>query len=398
MSLHPRAQPLSPSSGTTPGSAIKVGLLGYGFMAKAHTNAYRTIPYMFPANVGVPVLRAIAGRDPAALAEAAQRLGFEQSYTSWHDMLVDGSIDLFDNCASPNAHVEPTLAALAAGKHVFCEKPLSLEVSGALAVATAGMKANVKHMTGFNYRFVPAIQLARRLISEGALGDLYHVRIQYLQQSLRDPEQPMRKLPTAGTETAGAQAILGCHAVDLARFLVGEIATISALAPRFVAERIGPDSSRIQIQWDDATLALVEFGNGAVGSLEASRVCTGRRNSLRLEINGSQGSVGFDLERLNELQVSLPDLTTPDLIGTSNVMVTDPEHPYGNIWWPDGHVLGWEHAHINQLHHLLSAIATNGDVEPLGATLRDGYRAAAVADAASTAALTGARQTIEYAL
>ncbi|HEU0165918.1 MAG TPA: Gfo/Idh/MocA family oxidoreductase, partial [Thermomicrobiales bacterium] len=186
------------------------------------------------------------------------------------------------------------------------------------------------------------------------------------------------------------------HAVDLARFLAGEIATISALTPRFVPERMGPDNTPIRIEWDDATLSLVEFASGAVGTIEASRVATGRRNSLRMEINGSRGSIGFDVERLNELQVSLADALVEDVVGTQDVMVTESTHPFAKVWWPAGHVLGWEHAHINEIQHLLRAIVDDTDVAPLGATFVDGYRVAVIADAIERAAASGQKQEIIY--
>ncbi|HWK81101.1 MAG TPA: Gfo/Idh/MocA family oxidoreductase [Thermomicrobiales bacterium] len=379
---------------------IRVGLLGYNFMAKAHTNAYRTIPYMWWPDAIQPRLRAIAGRTEANVSAAAQRYGYEGYYLSWEELVADPEIDLFDNCSGHHIHVEPTIAALQAGKHVLCEKPLALTAEDARRVRDAAIAAGagVKHMTGFNYRFIPAIRFARDLIDQGMLGDLYHVRIQYLQQSIRDPDAPMRKVPPPEAMKAGSQAVLGCHAVDLARFLAGELATVSALQPRFVPERLGPDRTPIRMEWDDATLSLVEFANGAVGTIEASRAAAGRRNSLRLEINGSRGSIGFDLERLNELQVALADASTTALTGIAfqDVMVTEGTHPFMNVWWPAGHVVGWEHAHINEIHHLLRAIVDGGEVAPYGATLEDGYRAAVIADALERAATTGCKQEIAY--
>lgn len=375
---------------------VAVGLLGYNFMAKAHTNAYKTIPYIFWPEAIRPRLRAIAGRTEANVAEAAQRYGYEGYYTSWEELVADDEIQLFDNSSSHHMHVEPSIAALKAGKHVICEKPLALSAEDAYRMLVAAREAGTKHMTGFNYRFVPAIRFARDLIERGLLGDLYHVRIQYLQQSIHDPERPMRRPLDPASAKAGSQAILGCHAVDLARFLIGELATISALTPRFVPERPGPDNHPIQIEWDDATVSLVEFLQGAVGTIEASRVATGRRNSLRLEINGSRGSVGFDLERLNELQVYLADAPVADVVGAQDVLVTDAGHPFSKVWWPSGHILGWEHAHINELHHLLRAIVDDSDVAPYGATFEDGYRAAVIAEATEAAAASGQKQDIVF--
>jgi predicted dehydrogenase len=375
---------------------IGVGMLGYNFMAKAHSNAWRTMPYMFWPPVAEPKLVAIAGRSADRVAEAARRYGFEGYYTSWEAMVEDDRIEIFDNCSSHHVHAETSIAALNAGKHVICEKPLALSAADAGRMLEAARASGRHHMTGFNYRFVPAIRLARDLIQRGALGELYHLRVQYLQQSLHDPDRPLGRVPDGDSILAGSQAILGCHAVDLARFLVGELATVSALTPRFRDQRPGPDGTMIDLPWDDAAVSLVEFENGAVGTIEASRLATGRANALRLEINGSRGSIGFDLERLNELQVYLVDAAVSEVVGFQDVMVTHPDHPYAKVWWPNGHILGWEHAHINELHHLLEAVARDTPIAPLGATFEDGYRAAVVAEAIAESAASGCKVRIRY--
>lgn len=379
---------------TTP--TVGVGLLGYNFMAKAHSNAFRTMPYMFWPLVATPRLVAIAGRTEARVAEAARRYGYEGYYTSWEELVEDERVNLFDNCSSHHMHVEPSIAALKAGKHVVCEKPLALGAEDAWRMVEAARASGKQHMTGFNYRFVPAIRLARQLIERGDLGELYQVRVQYLQQSLHDPDRPLGKMPEGDSARVGSQLNLGSHATDLARFLVGEIATVSALAPRFREQRPGPDGSMIEMQWDDATVSLVEFQSGVVGTIEASRLATGRANSLRLEINGSRGSIGFDLERLNELQVYLADAVVSEVMGFQDVLVTRPDHPYAKVWWPGGHILGWEHAHINELHHMIEAIVTGSTIGPYGATFEDGYRAAAIAEAMEESAASGRKVTIAY--
>ena len=375
---------------------INVGLLGYNFMAKAHTNAYKKIPYIFWPPAARPHLHAVCGRTEERVAEAARRYGYSGYYTSWESLVDDPDVQLFDNCSSHHMHVEPSLAALRAGKHVVCEKPLALTASNARRMVDAARAAGTKHMCGFNYRFVPAVRLARDLIEQGLLGDIYHFRTQYLQQSIHDPDRPMRRALDPASRTAGSQAILGCHAVDIARFLVGELATISALAPRFVPERRGPDNTPVRIEWDDASVSLVEFANGAVGTIEASRVATGRSNSLKWEINGSRGSLAFDLERLNELQVYLADAAVPEVVGFQDVLVTQADHPFARVWWPHGHILGWEHAHINELNHLIEAIAHDRDVAPYGATFEDGYRAAVIAEVTAESAASGRRLDVRY--
>jgi predicted dehydrogenase len=365
-------------------------------MAKAHSNAYKTMPYIFWPAPARPHLRAIAGRTEQRVADAAHRYGYDGYYTSWEALVEDPEIEVFDNCASHHMHVEPSIAALRNGKHVVCEKPMALTAGDALRMLQAARSSGKQHMCGFNYRFIPAIRLARDLIDRGVLGEIYHFRIQYLQQSLHDPDRPLSKVPDPASATAGSQAILGSHAVDMARFLVGEFATISALTPRFRNRRPGPGDQMIDIAWDDASISLIEFAGGAVGTVEATRLATGRANALRWEINGSKGTIAFDLERLNELQVYLSDTAVSDVVGFQNVFVTAPGHPYARVWWPNGHILGWEHAHINELHHFIEAIATGTPVGPFGATFEDGYRAAVIAEAIADSALSGQRIDVAF--
>ena len=375
---------------------INIGLLGYAFMAKAHSNAYRKMPYIFWPPAATPRLVAIAGRTEERVAEAARRFGYEGYYTSWEELAEDPRIDVFDNCSSHHMHVEPSIAALNNGKHVVCEKPMALTAEDAFRMLSAARSAGTRHMCGFNYRFVPAIRLARDLIDRGELGDIYHIRVQYLQQSLHDPDRPLGRAPDPGSAKAGSQAILGSHAVDLARFLVGEFGTISALSPRVLDRRPGPGNRMVELEWDDASIALAEFESGAIGTVEASRLATGRANSLRFEINGSRGTVAFDLERLNELQVFLSDAAVSDVVGFQNVLVTRADHPYAKVWWPHGHILGWEHAHVNELNHLIESIVNGTAVEPYGATFDDGYRAAVIAEVITQSADSGKRVHLSF--
>jgi predicted dehydrogenase len=365
-------------------------------MARAHSNAYKKIPYIYWPPAATPNLVAICGRTEARVAEAARRYGYAGYYTDWQAMLKDPRIQVFDNCAPHHLHVEPVLAALAAGKHVICEKPIALRSEDAYQMLQAARAAGVKHMAGFNYRFVPAVRLAYDLIQRGVIGEVYQFRGQYLQESLHNPDRPLGRWVEPESRSVGASGVLGCHITDMARFLVGEVATISALMPRFAPERAFPGGERFAPTWDDACLSLVEFENGAVGTIEASRVAAGRKNALSWEINGSRGSIAFDLERLNELQVYLADGPVSELVGFQDVIVTEPGHPFARVWWPRGHIIGWEHAHINELYHFLEAVALDQDVGPLGATLEDGYRAAVINDAMLEASASGRKVTIGY--
>jgi predicted dehydrogenase len=375
-----------------PRATIGVGMLGYAFMGKAHVNAYRTLPYMAMELPLSPRLVAIAGRDEQAVQAAATRFGFERSETDWRALIADDSIGLFDN-GGPNAvHAEPTIAAAEAGKHVICEKPLGRTADEAYEIWRRVQATGVKAMCAFNYRFVPAVRLARRLIEAGELGEIYHFRGRYLQDWIADPQFPMVWRLSKEAAGSGALGDLGAHVIDLARYLVGEITTIAGTARTFIEDRPGG-----HVDVDDAVEAVVEFEGGAVGTLEATRFAVGRKNGLSLEINGSKGSIAFDLERLNELSVHLSGSRPGEHAqGFRRVLVTEPDHPYMDMWWPPGHIIGWEHTFSHELLHLLSAIASDGSIGPDGATFEDGYRAAEVCDALLRASETGRRQTLSY--
>jgi predicted dehydrogenase len=375
-----------------PQATIGVGMLGYAFMGKAHVNAYRTLPYMATELPLSPRLVAIAGRNEQAVQAAATRFGFERSETDWRALIADDTIGLFDN-GGPNAvHAEPTIAAAEAGKHVICEKPLGRTADEAHEIWRRVEATGVKAMCAFNYRFVPAVRLARRLIEAGELGEIYHFRGRYLQDWIADPEFPMVWRLSKEAAGSGALGDLGAHVIDLARYLVGEITTIAGTARTFIEDRPGG-----HVDVDDAVEAVVEFEGGAVGTLEATRFAVGRKNGLSFEINGSKGSIAFDLERLNELSVHLAGSRPGELVqGFRQVLVTEPDHPFMDMWWPPGHIIGWEHTFSHELLHLLSAIASDGPVGPDGATFEDGYRAAEVCDALMRSSETGQRQALSY--
>jgi predicted dehydrogenase len=359
---------------------IGIGMLGYGFMGKAHANAFRTLTYMTWPPPLVPGLVAIAGRNEEAVAEAARRYGFAGHATDWRVLVADERVGLFDNLGPNDLHSEPTIAAARAGKHVVCEKPLGRTAEEAFETWQAVAATGVKHLCAFNYRFVPAVRLARELLEAGELGEIRHFRARYLQDWLTDPSFPRTWRLDAGAAGSGALGDLGTHAIDLARYLVGEISAVSGATRTFVPERPG---GRVTV--DDAFESIVEFEAGAIGTIEASRVAHGRKNSLAFEMNGSKGSLAFDLERLNELQVD-----------QRRVLVTEPDHPFMSYWWPPGHTIGWEHTFVHELHHVLEAIRDDGDVEPHGASFRDGYRASEVADAIARSAQSGRRVELAY--
>src|SRR5437762_9585173 len=312
-------------------------------------------------------------------------------------MLKDDRIQLFDNGGPNDTHAEPCLVAAKAGKHILCEKPMARSAKEAATMLNAVTKAGVKHAVAFNYRFVPAIRQAKELIESGKLGEIYHYRAVYLQEWIADPNFP--RVWRLEKEIAGSGALgdLGAHIIDLARFLVGEPRRVSAMTQTFVKKRPMPDGNGMgEVDVDDAFEAVVEFQNGAIGTLEASRFCPGRKNGQVFEVNGSKGSIRFSLERFNELEVFWKDDEPKETQGFHNVLVTEAYHPFWSHWWPHGHIIGWEHTFVHEIAHLLDAIVNNKDVAPYGATFEDGYRNAVICDAIVQSSLEGRRIAIEY--
>ena len=364
---------------------IGVGMLGYAFMGRAHANAYKTLAYMTWPPPLAPELVSIAGRDADAVSDAATRFGFAEHTTDWRTLIADDRVGLFDNSGPNGLHGEPTIAAARAGKHVVCEKPLGRDGAEAHEIWQQVAAAGVKHMCAINYRFVPAVRLAREIVRSGELGEIHHFRASYL-QDWGAAESDAWRFDRAAAGS-GALGDLGSHIVDLARYLVGEIATVSAHVATF-----WPDRSV-----DDAFEAAVTFDTGAVGTLEASRFATGRKNALRWELNGARGSLAFELERLNELEVYMTDSRPAAAAqGFRRVLVSEAEHPFIAHWWPPGHIIGWEHTFVHELHHLLTAIRDDAPVGPDGADFEDGYRAAEVCDAVVASAQSGERVTVAY--
>jgi predicted dehydrogenase len=374
-----------------------VGMLGYAFMGKAHTNAYKTLGYIYTPPPAQARLVAIAGRDRARVEAAAHRYGYDKAVTDWRALVDDPDVQVFDDVAPNDLHAQPSIAAARAGKHVLCEKPLARNAAEARQMWEAAASAGICHMCAFNYRFVPAIRLMRDIIQAGRLGRIYHFRARYLQEWIADPSFGMVWRLDAQAAGSGALGDLGSHIIDLARFLVGEPAQVSAASATFVSERPTLSGGVAPVTVDDAFAATVTFANGALGTLEATRFARGRKNQQSIEINGAKGSLAFDLERLNELAVYLPEEESPaDAQGFRQVLVTEPHHPFVAAWWPQGHILGWEHTFVHEIRHFFEAIAAGRPVTPEGADFEDGYRACVVADAILESARTGRRVDIVY--
>ncbi len=348
---------------------INVGMVGYKFMGKAHSHAYRDVAMFFKTET-VPVMKVICGRTETAVSEAARMFGWEAYETSWEKLVQRQDIDLVDINTPNSTHREIAVAAAKAGKHILCEKPLAVSLAEAEEMLEAAREAGVNHMVCFNYRKVPAVGLAKKMIEEGRLGKIYHFRAQYLQDWITDPEFPLvwrLKKEEAG---AGAHGDLNSHIIDLARYLVGDFAKVVGIQETFIKKRpelevseklttgLAAKSRRPQlgeVTVDDATLFLARFKNGALGCFEVTRFANGRRNGLRFEINGSKGSLLFELENMNELWFySCED--SQERQGFRKILVTEATHPYIEAWWPPGHIIGYEHTFVHVVYDFMKAL------------------------------------------
>ena len=371
-------------------SEIGVGLVGYKFMGRAHSNAYRQVARFFEVDP-VPRMRAICGRDEEAVKDAATALGWEGYETDYRLLLERDDIGLVDVVTPGNTHHEIAIAALEAGKHVLCEKPLANSLEKAREMLEAARRAGAVNVVCFNYRRAPAVQLAKKLVDEGRLGEIRHWRAAYLQDFILDPELPLIWRFQKEVAGSGALGDLGAHLIDLAHFLVGPITEVVGTAETFIKERPlegDPSSDGRQmgtVTVDDAAAFLARFENGAMGTFEVTRLAPGRKNRNSFEINGSKGSVAFDLERMNELEVYFED-DPPEVRGFRTVMVTEPDHPYVGAWWPPGHILGYEHTFVHTVKDLLDGIGAGKSPAP---TFEDGYRCQAVLDAVERSAQSG---------
>ncbi|MCX4470676.1 Glucose-6-phosphate 3-dehydrogenase [Micromonospora sp. MW-13] len=385
-------------------SHLRVGMVGYAFMGAAHSQAWRTVNrvYDLPARVRMSL---VCGRDTAKVADAADRLGWEAHTTDWRRLVESDEIDVVDICTPGDSHAEIALAALAAGKHVLCEKPLANTVAEARAMAAAAATARasgVRSMCGFNYRRVPAVAMMRRLIAEGRLGTIRHVRAAYLQDWIVDPQFPLVWRLQRDRAGSGALGDIGAHIIDLTQFVTGQrITGVSAVTETFVKERPLPaESSGLAAQAagngavdghgpatgtvtvDDAAVFVARLDGGALATYEASRFATGRKNALRVEINGSLGTLAFDLERLNELEFY--DATRPAAEqGFTRILMTEEDHPYMSAWWPPGHIIGYEHSFTHQMRDFVEAVATGADPAP---SFTDGLQVQLVLDAVTRSA------------
>ncbi|WP_372434230.1 Gfo/Idh/MocA family protein [Micromonospora luteifusca] len=384
-------------------------MVGYAFMGAAHSQAWRTVNrvYDLPARARMAL---ICGRDTAKVADAADRLGWDAYTTDWRDLINSDDIDVVDICTPGDSHAEIALAALAAGKHVLCEKPLANTVAEARAMtaaADAARATGVRSMCGFNYRRVPAVTMMRQMVADGRLGVIRHVRAVYLQDWIVDPQFPLVWRLQKDRAGSGALGDIGAHIIDLTQFVTGQrISGVSAVTETFIKERPLPAGSSGlaatvdggssadgngtgPVTVDDAAVFVARLDGGALATYEASRFATGRKNALRVEINGSLGSVVFDLERLNELEFY--DATRPTVEqGFNRILVTEGEHPYMSAWWPPGHIIGYEHSFTHEMRDFIEAVATGVDPTP---SFADALQVQLVLDAVARSAELGSSWT-----
>jgi predicted dehydrogenase len=364
---------------------LNVAMIGYDFMGRAHSNAWRQVARFMRDVPFEPVMKVVAGRTEAKVKEAAERLGWEEYATRWEDVIVRKDIDIIDICTPGDSHMPIAIAAAEAKKNILCEKPLANTLADAQKMWGAATKAGVIHMLCHNYRRCPAVALAKQLIDAGQLGTIYHYRGTYLQDWIVNPAFPRVWRLEKSRAGSGSLGDILSHTMDLSRYLVGEPVEVNGLLETFITERPLPDNpaKKGPVDVDDAALSLVRYDNGAVGYLEGTRFATGRKNYNRFEINGAKGSIVWDLEQLNELQLYVEEGPNS---GFRTISVTDGKHPYVGAWWPPGHIIGYEHSFTHTVYDFLRAIAEQKLPSP---SFEDGYKNQRVLDAIERSARDG---------
>lgn len=376
---------------------IRFGMIGYKFMGRAHSSALSRIHQFFEPDAQV-VMQALCGRDARWLNEAASRMGWASTETEWRTLVNRPDIDVVDIVTPSNLHAMMVLGAVEAGKHIFCEKPLAATLEDARLMLEAVRKAGVKHQVGFNYRFCPALVLAKQMIDRGKLGKLFHFRGYYLQDWIIDPEFPLVWRLDKAVAGSGSHGDLGAHVIDAARFLVGEFDRVMGISRTFVKTRpivermeglsgkAAEDAPRGEVTVDDATIFLSEFKNGAIGTIEATRFAQGHKNNLSLEINGEKGSIRFSFERMNELEYFCAS-DEAGLQGWRTIQVSECIHPYWSHWWPAGHVIGYDQTFVHELYEFVQSVAQD---RPCSPDFEDGMRCSQVLEAVERSCERGA--------
>lgn len=361
---------------------LGIAVLGTAFMGRAHSHGWRTLAAVHP-DLPPVAMRVLVGSDPERTAAASTQLGWQEASTDWRAVIARDDIDVVDICTPGHLHAEMAIAALEAGKHVLVEKPLALDAAEAERMVAVAERSPGVAMLGHNYRRVPALALARQLIAEGAIGAVRSIRAAYLQDWLADPAAPMTWRLRRETAGSGVLGDLGSHVIDQVLALTGDaVVAVTGALRTFQAERSGPHGPE-PVTVDDHAWAMLELAQGATASLEVSRIATGSKNALAIEVFGTDGALSFDLERLNELTVTRGLTGWPE-----RILVTEPEHPHLAGWWPSGHVLGWDATFVTQAADLVRAITTHQQPVP---GFADGLAVQRVLDAIEQSAAAGAR-------
>lgn len=366
--------------------SLNVGMIGYQFMGRAHSNAWRQADKFFDLKAH-PVLHTICGRNAREVAAAGKKLGWSRAETDWQKVVANPEIDIIDINTSNEWHAPIAIAAARAGKHILCEKPLALDAKEARSMMVAAEKAGVVNMVCHNYRRIPALVLAQRIIAAGDLGKIYHYRARYLQDWIVDPAFPFNWRFDKKRSGSDANGDINAHIIDLARYLVGEFQEVCGAMQTFIRERPLADKPRrkARVTVDDAVITLARMKNGALATLEATRMALGRKNHIQLEINGSKGSLVFDLEDMNRLKF-YSGSDPADRRGYRDILITEPVHPYIQAWWPPGHIIGYEHTFIHTVADFVNGVVRGKPVQP---TFRDGWRNQIVLDAIEKSSRTG---------
>ena len=371
-----------------------IGMLGCGWMGRVHSNGYKTARYIFwPKSRWDAELVATCGIDLAESKAFAERFQFKKSYADYEEMLKDPEVTIFDNVAPDPIHVAPTIAAAKAGKHLVCEKPLAVKASDAKAMYDAAESAGVKHLCCFSYRFMPAVRLAYQLIHGGELGKIYHFAGTYYQDQGSFEETPLEQVWYAAG--SGVEQGITTHLVDMSRFLLGDIATVQGMSKTYNTTR-NSAKGPVDVKATEGFFTMLEYERGCTGMMQSLGVANGKQSEFSFEIFGSKGSLRWDMADPNILYVYLTNSAMPGVRGWTKINATEPDHPFMDVWWPKGHVLGWEHGNINMLAHFLDCVAEDREISPLGATFKEGWEVASIIETIHQSAHEGKKLPISF--
>ncbi len=373
---------------------VGIGMLGAGWMGRAHNNGYKTAKYMYwPKCNWDPQLITIGDISEEMGWRAAERFGYEYGVEGYEDIIKNPRVDIFDNVTPDSFHAQPSIDAALAGKHVICEKPLAVGGQEAKRMYDAVTKSGVKNMCCFSYRFLPAVRLAYELLQSGTLGKIYHFSGKYYQDHGSAVETPAEDIWYIGW--SGIAQGITSHLIDMSRFLIAEIKTVNGMSKTYNKVR-NSKNGPIDVTSDEGFFSMIEFENEVSGVIQSLGVANGRRSEFSFEIYGSCGSMTWNVEEPNFLNVYLSDTVNSKVIGFTKVCATEPNHPFMDVWWPKGHTLGWEHGHINMLAHFIDCVANDKPVAPFAATFEDGYRVAVIIDAINASSAQGRKLEVNF--